>query len=172
LIAPEALNMFEPISQLQQLRRRALYVREVCHGWAKADAPALHAQGALVAWRISRVVSGWLIGHPNEQFHPTRSPVFALALACGSLAVRASHWSEMARRRWLSTQLRALARECADIRAVTSSVIINEMLARHQPSLLALERVVAPVSEPALQRGTRALQKRSFDAENWPFLSI
>jgi len=176
--------MFEPIAQLQQLRRRALFVRAVCRVWAGAGKQDPHehfAATVLLSWRLSRVVSGWLIGHPNAQYHPSRSPWYPGLLACASLAVRATLWSDAARTRWLSDQLRALGRECADIRAVTSSVGINDMLSRHQPVLSTLERAVrSRTGEPTRpgvatggsSKARAGLASRTSYADTWPFLSI
>jgi len=174
--------MFEPIGQLQILRRRALLLREVCRRWAGSAESPVYGASALVAWRISRVVSGWLCGHPNQQYHQTPPPRASLRTICAGLGVRAVHWSTVARARWLTAQLQALARECADIRAITSSVSINEMLGRHQPSLAALQRVsngLAPRAVPERGAGTSGSAKRviqttpsQFELDTWPFLSI
>ncbi len=174
--------MFEPIAQLQQLRRRALFVRAVSRVWAGSGKHQHVAETVLLTWRISRVVGGWLIGHPNAQYHPSRSPLYSGLLACAALAVRASLWSDAARTRWLSDQLRVLGRECADIRAVTSSVSINEMLARHQPALSALYRLVRSRGLEPVRLGVSAAghsapragvgSAPSCGADTWPFLSI
>jgi hypothetical protein len=174
--------MFEPIGHLQMLRRRALLVRFLCRRWAGGDEAGLYAQSALVAWRLSRVLSGWLSAHPNRQYHPTGSPWFLGKLVCASLPVRAWRWSDRARTRWLARQLRALGRECADIRSVTSSGSINEMLGRHQPSVAALQSLAcARVTESVSDRdeSTAGFAKRiapaaprPYEPETWPFLSI
>jgi len=174
--------VFEPIGQLQMLRRRALLLREVCVRWAGPGEQPVYGASALVAWRLSRVVSGWLSGHPNRQYHPTPSRRPSLNTICAGLWVRAVHWTTPARARWLMVQLQALARECADIRAVTSSVSINEMLGRHQPSLSALQRFVnarAPYALVERSTPTSGSAKRAapatpprYDLETWPFLSI
>jgi hypothetical protein len=173
--------MFEPIDQLQMLLRRALLTREVCRRWAAAGDDPAYGASALLAWRISRVVSGWLSGHPNQQYHPPSSARAPVTTICAGLRVRAGRWSRRARARWLNTQLKALARDCADIRAVTSSVSINEMLGRHQPSLAALQRFASarPIHAIA-ERGAAnsAAAKRvtpptpRYELETWPFLSI
>jgi len=171
--------MIEPIGQLRMLRRRALLVREVCRRWAANGERGLYADSALAAWRLSRVVSGWLIGHPNRQYHPRRSRSVSTALLCASFAVRVLHWSAAARARWLTVQLQALTRACSDTRSVTSSVSINEMLGRHQPHLLALERLArdrGPLPQSQRSPVTSAPAKRvahsAYDADTWPFLSI
>jgi hypothetical protein len=170
--------MVEPIGQLKVLRRRALLVRVVCRGWAGNGESDLYAQSALVAWRLNRVISGWLMGHPNQQYHPNRSPWCAGSLVLAGLALRAWNWATRARVAWLESQLQAMIRDCADIRSITSSVSINEMLARHQPSLIALQRLAstqAPqtLTERALPAGGSGQRAQpTYDADTWPFLSI
>jgi hypothetical protein len=105
-----------------------------------------------------------------------------MSTICAGLRVRAVHWSTSARTRWLTKELQALARECADIRAVTSSVSINDMLGRHQPSLSALQRCESASATRAVAQRSAAIcgsAKRKtagtpsrYELDTWPFLSI
>jgi len=165
--------MIEPIGQLRSLRFRALLVREVCRRWAGGPDHALLIESALAAWRLSRVISGWLMGHPNRQYHPAPPAWTAIRSIGAGLAVRALHWSTGSRMRWLAQQLHILARDCADIRAVTSSVAINEMLGRQQPALSILQRSACPrLPQPTPGRTVSPATQVSYDAETWPFLTI
>jgi hypothetical protein len=166
--------MFEPIVQLQQLRSRFLLMRAVCLRSAPYDVRAGYFRdAALLAWRASRLIGGWLNGHPNSQFHPRDTRFAKLALHTHAALIGLLHGNARRRTVWLHEQLDVLAQACADIRAVTSSVAINDILGRRQPEIAALQRVTAaaaPIAAPMPRKSVAGSMRG--DETAWPFLSI
>jgi hypothetical protein len=168
--------MFEPIFQLQALRYRFLLIRALCRLGASSPKPqaAYFRDAALLAWRASRLIGGWLHGHPNDQYHPASTSAGRVALRSHAALIGLLHWSVRQRTLWLHRQLELVGQACADIRAVTSSVAINDILGRRQSEIAALQRLTgaaAAIAAPA-QRPQVAVVSPSGGEEPWPFLSI
>lgn len=165
--------MFEPIVQLQALRYRFLLIRELCLRSSEFDMRASYFRdAALLGWRASRLIGGWLHGHPNSQYHPKNSVRERVVLRTHALLLGLPHFGIRQRTLWLHGELAIVGRACANIRAVTSSVAINDILGRRQPEIAALRRVTAAASATvATPRAAVALAPVAGE-ESWPFLSI
>lgn len=138
-------DLLEPIEPLRRLRRRALCIHAACVRWGahNADDMQVVMTSALMARRIARAVGDWLNVQPNWRLHPRPSAVGNLALEVVGLAIAHSHPSIASRRRWLQDQFERVGRESADIRAITSSRVINDMISSLQPDVEALMRLYA-----------------------------
>lgn len=135
------VRLFEPSFALQKLRGRCLLIRELCHRWDELDdLKPCYQDAALLVWRANRLIAGWLHAHPNPRHHPKSSAWGWAIRAVRAAAVAVVHRRAATRARWLHAQFVALGKDCADIRAVTSSVAINQLLAAHQPGILALQK--------------------------------
>jgi hypothetical protein len=120
--------MFEPIFQLQALRYRFLLIRALCRLGASSPKPqaAYFRDAALLAWRASRLIGGWLHGHPNDQYHPASTSAGRVALRSHAALIGLLHWSVRQRTLWLHRQLELVGQACADIRAVTGAPPIRD----------------------------------------------
>jgi hypothetical protein len=138
-------SLSEPIERLQRLRRRTLLVQATCMRWGTANDEDMHLvmNSALMARRVSRLIAEWLNAHPNWRLHPQPNAVGHWVLGSMSWATAHAHASMLARRHWLQVQFERIARDSADIRAITSSRVINDMLSGIQPDLKALLRLYA-----------------------------
>jgi hypothetical protein len=139
----------EPIEQLRHLRWRALLIQSTCMRWGTINAEDMHLvmNSALMARRISRVIADWLNAHPNWRLHPRPNPLGHRVLGALSWATAHAHAALPARRQWLRTQFERVARESADIRAITSSRTINDMLAGVQPDVKSLLHLYAATED-------------------------
>jgi hypothetical protein len=180
--------MMEPIRELQRLRKAALQVNVACKRWsatAGASAEVL-AHCALVGWRLARVITGWLQSHPNWRLHPSECRLAEFAIRTSAALESLLYLSDRSRLNRLGAQLAYLDRCSADVRAVTSSVAINDMLSRHQPDLKSLRRAVsslrprptAAAAEPvtgaepyAMSQARPGIFAQPVDAD-WPYLSF
>jgi hypothetical protein len=186
----------EPVQELRQLRKTALQVNAACKRWSVTR--GLHGRGgpgkdrdaellsrcALVGWRLARVITGWLQSHPNWRLHPSECPFAEFAMRTGAAAESMLYLSKGSRLNWLCAKLDHLERRCADVRAITSSAAINDMLSRHQPDLTLLRRAVhslrpraTAAALPLTAPGARAQPPRApLFAEpagaDWPYLSF
>jgi hypothetical protein len=142
-------DLMEPIEQLQRLRRRSLFIHAACVRWGaeNADDMQLVMTSALMARRIARAVGDWLNVQPNWRLHPRPSTLGHWGLAAIGFATAHTHSSNASRRHWLQGQFEKVGRESADIRAITSSRVINDMLAGLQPEVKALMRLLAACEE-------------------------
>jgi hypothetical protein len=165
--------MFEPILQLKALRYRFLLIRELCwHSSGFGVHASYFSEAALLGWRASRLIGGWLHGHPNVQYHPKDSAARRLIVRTHAILVGLPHFTVLQRTVWLHQQLALAAHACANIRAVTSSVAINDILGRRQPEIANLMRVTAAAAMTTRGSRTAVAVRSSGGEENWPFLSI
>jgi len=144
--------MSEPVRHLQHFRARSLRVNAVCKQWASEDESGPHERDfqlrqrlhrtALVSWRVARVVTGWLNALPDRRCHPLTSGVGQWSRTADACIIAMTYAAPCRRLRWIAEQLDLLNHEAANIRAITASPDINEMLARHQPDLKSLRSMI------------------------------
>jgi hypothetical protein len=179
--------MVEPVRELRQLRKAALQVNVACKRWSvtRGGNSEILSHCALVAWRLARVITGWLQSHPNWRLHPSECPLAELAMRTSAAVESLLYLSDRSQLNWLCAKLEYVDRRSADVRAVTSSVVINDMLSRHQPDLKSLRRALRSLrtrptaaSEPCTTAASQAkspARPRIFaqpvDAD-WPYLSF
>ena len=150
-------DLMEPIEELRRLRRRSLFIHAACVRWGSGNAGDMQLvmTSALMARRIARAVGDWLNAQPNWRLHPRPSALGHWGLAAVGFATAHAHPSSVSRRHWLQGQFERLGRESADIRAITSSRVINDMLAALQPEIKTLMRLYAACEDhPQLAAST------------------
>jgi hypothetical protein len=173
------------VARLRQLRNSALRVRAVAYAlgasFAGAEDPLL-TRGSCASWRIARVVSGRLKAHPYLRYQ--KDTALAVIVFNGVLA------------RWLAfkssnrvqalceyeTNLRLLARQLEDARALTWSSDLSDTFGRSQVEIRSLLMAVAgetaavseskplPQHELSLTDGGAALAPGI--AGDWPYLAF
>jgi len=178
--------MIDPeVSRLRRLRAMALRLRAIAYTlrskpYASNDVLLERAAGA--SWRIARAVSGRLRAHPYASYQQDAGlgqwlceRLFANFLALG---IRTREQA-LAKTEW---HLGALARQLADVRAVTWSPDLSESLGRSQFELNqlfdGLAREMPGVSSPMpLAHGcaVAANGAGSFAGSivgDWPYLAL
>jgi hypothetical protein len=166
------------VYRLSGLRKHSLLINAVCNRWKATQQTefALVERGALLTWRVVRVVTAWLFAWPNRRFHPEPSTLASLALACNAWVHAVLYKSDAARLRWLIAELGRLDREIATIRALTSSPEINDMLSRDQAAFnwltarLRAATYVATVT-PSSEVITHQRLAISVTQDHWPHFS-
>ena len=139
--------MIDPeVSRLRRLRAAALRLRAIARAFSSrpyALNDFLLVRGAGASWRIARAVSGRLKAHPYASYQQDAGfgqqlcdSLFASFLALGIRSrVRALTQYE--------SRLYALARQLADVRALTWSPDLSESLSRSQIEIQVLLEAMA-----------------------------
>ena len=185
------------VERLRRLREVALRVRAVARALAAGQADrdnGLLRRGRCVAWRVARTVTGRLRAHPYAPF--TRDASLGVILRNGAIAkliaLGAANPADALHK--LEAQMRALARELDDARALTwaadlsdtfgrSQAEVRSLLGAMQASVLAKPAMVA-VATPALMTAGLAgaaatsggaspvAAGRAVRKSDWPFLAL
>lgn len=174
------------VARLRQLRNSALRVRAVAHALsatrAAAQDPVL-ARGACASWRIARVVSGRLRAHPYLRYQ--KDTALGVIVFNGVLA----RWLALKSRNRLQalceyeTNLRQLARQLEDARALTWSSDLSDTFGRSQTEIRSV--LVAVAGETAAASGSKRLSQRELSLADggvaalapviegdWPYLAF
>ena len=178
------------VLRMRRLRDRARTVRALAMALESDAAPRTStlslstlSRSAQTCWRISRVITGLLRGHPNLSYRRDYSPSHA---AYGH--VRAMLLAFVARvrgtqARTFAADLRRVARELDDVRALTWSVELSDTLGRVQLQMrrLCREMDVATLLESGANPEMEARvasrisggrkDPQPVDA-NWPYLAL
>jgi hypothetical protein len=161
------------IERLRRLRATALRVRTVARALDPRD--ALLNRGRCAAWRVARAVSGRLRAHPYASFQRDAGIGVmvsnGLAAANAAMGVKTRHQGLLR----FEAQLRSLARELADVRALTAAPDLNESFGRSQIEIRALLAAVAhevgAVRAPPEASVSRVPNATTVDSD-WPFLAF
>jgi len=140
------------------------------------------SRSAQICWRVSRVITGLLRAHPNLRYRRDYSPLSGtygrvrggfLACAAGLRGTRAQSFAE---------ELRRVARELDDVRALTWSVELSETFGRalQQMRRLRQELDAAALLETGARNETAARLESGVtggrhapkDVANWPYLAF
>jgi hypothetical protein len=173
------------VARLRQLRSSALRVRAVARALSATRAAAedpLLTRGACASWRIARAVSGRLKAHPYLRYQKDTS--LGVIVLNGMLA----RWFALKSRDRLQAlceyemNLRRLARQLEDARALTWSSDLSDTFGRSQTEIRSLLAAVAgettvsgckrlPQHELSLaDRGVGALAPAI--EGDWPYLAF
>jgi hypothetical protein len=173
------------VARLRQLRSSALRARAVALALSATRAAAedpLLTRGACTSWRIARVVSGRLKAHPYPRYQ--RDTALGVIVLNGVLA----GWLALKSRNRLQalceyeTNLRRLARQLEDARALTWSSDLSDTFGRSQTEIRSLLAAVAgetgasgarrsPTRELSLTDGGVGALAPAIEGD-WPYLAF
>jgi hypothetical protein len=134
------------VARQRRLRDRALRVREIARRLGAArwgiDEPLL-ARGACASWRIARVVTGKLMEQPYLPYQQGAGVASLIdnRLAAEWIALISKHRSSGLKA--YASELQSLARQLADVRALTRSTDFSDALGRSQGEIKTLLRTLA-----------------------------
>ncbi len=176
------------VIRLRQLRERALKARALAMAMDSNESSrnTAWARSAQNCWRIAKVVTGLLRGHPNLNCQRDYSP-----LSAAYDRLNAAFMAALARRQERSArvfceQLWGLARELDDARALTRSAQLSDALGRAQLQMRRLLREfeAAALLEAGAQRKNAAQNVAALKSHpvrigetpgkpaNWPYLAL
>lgn len=143
------------VSRLRQLRNSALKVRAIAYGLQTTlgliDDPVLN-RVACSAWRISRIVSGRLLGHPYLEYQRGPTVLQLVGHVAQAASARLMAVDRARSLRTFSVKLRKLLRELDNTRSLTWTLELSACFARSQAELSSALHVIE------LQVGTTSRQ--------------
>ena len=173
------------VARLRRLRNTALRARAVA---ATLDADSgrrdsLFSRGAVNCWRIARGITGLLRGHPYLSYQRGPREVRGVynRVSAGVLAGVARYRGRS--HQIFSDELRRVARELDDARALTWSSDLSDTLGRSQMQIRGLIKELEAVARsesgsrheaaPRVEAQLGAVRNDSGSvAGNWPYLAI
>jgi len=180
------------VARLRRLRNTALRARAVAAALNSDSAggsarDSAFSRSAANCWSIARVITGWLRGHPYLSYQREPSELRRLydRVSAGLLGAIARYRGRS--HQAFSEELRRVARELDDARALTLSPDLSDSLGRSQ---MQMRRLMMEVDEgarnegglradrgprPAARLDIRAGADRGQTGEdpgNWPYLAI
>ena len=169
------------VARLRRLRNTALRARALAAAldYDPARRDSVFSRGAVNCWQIARVITGLLRGHPHLSFQRGPSELRGVydRLSANWLGGIAGYRGRT--RQTLSDELRRVARELDDARALTWSSDLSDALGRSQRHVRGLiEELDAGVRSASgsrhetSQRIGAARDDTGSVAGNWPYLAI
>jgi hypothetical protein len=172
------------VVRLQRLRNSALRARAIAT--ALLGAPATHnsviSQGAASCWRVARVVTGTLRGHPFLGYQRDPSSFRGAYVGITASVLGAVARSRGRSLQLLSGELSRVVRDLDDTRALTWSAELSDTLGRLQVQIRGLVAEIdaggrnksAPRLTPARmeKRPTIARDDAGGAGANWPYLAF
>ena len=173
------------VTRLRRLRNTALKARAVAAALDSDSArrDSVFSRGAMNCWRIARGITGLLRGHPYLSYQRGPSEVRGVynRVSAGVLAGVARYRGRS--HQIFSDELRRVARELDDARALTWSSDLSDTLGRSQMQIRGLikELDAAARNESGLRHETAPRVETRIGAVrddsgslagNWPYLAI
>ena len=174
------------VLRLRKLRNVALRARALARilDSDSAEGQSVFGRSAVICWTIARVASGRLKAHPYLSYQRGPSPVRELADSVIASIVALNARRQNRRSNIYAQQLRTVAREVDDVRALTWSPDLSDALGRMQIQMrrLANELSLGALGEPGASMPPRAkvvacaetscaLDEIAADS-SWPYLAI
>jgi hypothetical protein len=134
--------MIDPeVARLRRLRSEALLVREIARTfestqWAANE--SLLDRSACASWRISRVVSGRLRGHPYAEYQKDASAASRAANRLQAFCLALINTNRLSALKVLETHVAALARQLEDAISLAWSSDFSDALGRSQFEIKSL----------------------------------
>jgi hypothetical protein len=165
------------VIRLRRLRRAALLTRALARSLDSGrPAEGAFARSGLAAWGIARLTNGKLWSHPNLSYQ--QGPGALQTLTDQALAAVTAFVARKQGRPYgvFAQQLQILAREVDDVRALTWSADLSDVLGRAQWQLLRLLQDLnagihreggAPIAVRASSQSAA-----SANPTDWPYLAI
>ena len=166
------------VMRLRRLRDTALRARALAAVLTTSDRRrhSVFSRSAVSCWQIARTITGRLRGHPDLSYQ--RGPSELRTLVDG---IRANVLGSVARDRkrslaMLAYEVRGVARELDDARALTWSAELSDDFGRAQ---IQVRRLIAELGNTRLVAGLRSARVRGAIpqdengvAGNWPYLAF
>jgi hypothetical protein len=173
------------VARMRQLRYAALKARALAAAMRSYAAPSdtVFSAGAVSCWQIARIVTGRLRGHPYLSYQRDASPLRAAYFQVGARLTAAASGQRGKRLQAFSNEMKRVARELDNARALTWSVDLSDTLGR----LLAQIRRLIKEADAGARREAGALVETDHrgvgDADaignnaddlaaNWPYLAF
>jgi hypothetical protein len=175
------------VIRLRRLRNSALRARAIAAALDSDSDPAgrgsVFSASSQICWRIARLITGRLRAHPYLSYQRGPSEVRAVVHRVNAALVRAIARYRGRQRQIYGEELRHVARELDDVRALTWSADLSDTLGRLQ---LQIRRLLTELEAGALaeagvrletapRAGARADAVRDEAASvagNWPYLAF
>ena len=177
------------VTRLRRLRNTALRARAVAAALGSDPAPrdSAFSRSAASCWRIARVITGRLRAHPYLSYQRGPSEMRGVydRVSAGLLGAIARYRGRS--QQTFSEELRRVARELDDARALTWSSELSDSLGRSQTQIRALikelddgacseagrRNEVESRHAPRIETRTGAVGNDAADvAGSWPYLAI
>jgi hypothetical protein len=173
------------VMRLRKLRNVALRTRALAQALESDSAgDCVFAKSAVMCWTISRIAAGRLRAHPYLSYQQGPSRIRELADRAGAAIAAFAARRQNRLFTVYAPELQTVAREVADVRALTWSPDLSDALGRAQLQLRALAKQLdagaqhesGAVSMPRVKAVVRAeangaLEDMGTEA-NWPYLAI
>jgi hypothetical protein len=177
------------VMRLRRLRNTVLRARAIAAALRSGSVPGtpVFSRSALTCWRIARVITGWLRAHPYLSYQQDPSELRSLYdRISADLLARAAHYRGRSLH-FFSDELRRVARELDDARALTWSPDLSDNLGRSQTQIRDLlkeldggvraeadshETIRRAEARTSPFRGDAGRHADSGVAGNWPYLAI
>jgi hypothetical protein len=161
------------VVRLRELRATALRVRAIARALARRfpSSDAVLNRGACAAWRIARTVSGRLRAHPFQEYQKDASLTVLLS---NSIAAKASGLRASNRHSALKlfdAELKRLARELADVRALTWVTELSDALGRSQVEIRSLSSALGFETQVTVPQPARVRSAAGAETD-WPYLAL
>jgi hypothetical protein len=158
--------MIDPeVARLRRLRSGALLVREIARTFESSQWAAnesLLDRSACASWRIARVISGRLRGHPYAEYQKDAGAATRAANRLHASCLALINKGRLSALKVLEAHVAALARQLEDCISLAWSSDFSEALARSQfeikavTAALALETLNGGVEERPAPRPSRS----------------
>jgi hypothetical protein len=180
------------VMRLRGLRNTALRARAIAAALnlGSAHRNSVFSRGALSCWRIARVITGWLRAHPYLSYQQGPSEVRGLydRISADLLGRVARYRGGSLHIFIFADELRRVAREVDDARALTWSSELSDSLGRFQAQIRDLIKELdactsdvgaRPETAPRIAAHTAAPLRRDSARQHadgvagvWPYLAI
>ena len=156
------------VIRLRRLRDKALKARAIAGAMhADGSKDSLLARGAVSCWAIARVATGQLRSHPYRRYQRGPSVLRSLYDRVGAHLLGQAAERQGTALKAYAAQLRRVARELDDVRALTWLPDLSDTLGRSQTHLRSLIRELDAATRPArVRHGEHGVEA------NWPYLAF
>jgi hypothetical protein len=129
------------VERLRRLRGSALRVRAVARSLGGSQSTLndpLLSRSACAAWRVARTVSGRLRAHPHASFQKDAGLGLLVSNSIAATAAALGASSRLRAFQGFEAQLKALARQLDDARALTWASDLSDLFGRSQHEIRSL----------------------------------
>jgi hypothetical protein len=161
------------VVRLRQLRATALRVRAIARtlGRRFPGNDGVLNRGACAAWRVARAVSGRLRAHPFLRYQRDASLAVLVANSLAAKAARLRAVNRHAALKVFDAELKLLARELADARALTWVPELSDSFGRSQDEIRSLSSALGFETQVTVPQPSRVRSASTPEAD-WPYLAL